>query len=70
MKNLHAKISAKLVEIEEILEIAGNRMPNITLFARNPDNDKMTILFSSERSNDEIRKAFEIVMSSAVIRVN
>lgn len=65
MPNLHAKISGKLVEIEELLERAGNTMPNITLFARNPNNDKMSIIISSELSDDEIRKAFEIVMTNA-----
>lgn len=63
--NLHAKLAIKLVEIEEILTRAGNNMSMVTLFARNPANDNQTIILSSEGSDDNIKKAFEIVMNSA-----
>lgn len=66
MKNLHAKLASKVVEIEEILTANGNNMSEITLFARNPTNRNQTIILSSEKSNEDIRKAFEIVMDSAI----
>ena len=44
-------------------------MPNITLFARDPANDKMTIIFSTEKSNDDIRRSFEIAMASIETKV-
>lgn len=37
---LHAKVGSKLAEIETIFERSGVPMPNITLFARDPANDK------------------------------
>ena len=65
MKSLHVQLAEKLVKIEEILTRNGNKMSEVTLFARNPQNDNQTVILSSEKSNDEIRKAFEIVMRSA-----
>lgn len=66
---LHAKVGSKLAEIETIFERSGVPMPNITLFARNPTNDKMTIIFSTEKSNDDIRRSFEIAMASIETKV-
>lgn len=65
MAKLHAGIGKKLAEIEILLERNFVPMPNITLFARDPNNDNMTIILSSETSHEDIRKAFEIVMRSA-----
>lgn len=65
MKNLHAAIATKLVEIEDILTRNGNNMSMVTLFARNPINDNQTLILSSEGSNENIRAAFEIVMASS-----
>lgn len=66
MKNLHAKLAKHMVAIEEILEKSGNQMSSLTLFARNPSNDAQTLILSSETSNEEIRKSFEVVMANAV----
>lgn len=66
---LHAKVGRKLAEIETIFERSGVPMPNITLFARDPANDKMTIIFSTEKSNDDIRRSFEIAMASIETKV-
>ena len=66
---LHAKVGRKLAEIETIFERSGVPMPNVTLFARDPANDKMTIIFSTEKSNDDIRRSFEIAMASIETKV-
>ncbi len=66
---LHAKVGRKLAEIETIFERSGVPMPNITLFARDPANDKMTIIFSTEKSNDDIRRSFEIAIASIETKV-
>lgn len=69
MTRLHAEVGNKLVDIENIFKRSGVPMPNITLFARNPTNDKMTIIFSTEKSNDDIRRSFEIAMASIETKV-
>ena len=69
MARLYTEVGNTLVDIENIFERYGVPMPNMTLFARDPNNDKRTVLLSSEKSNEDIRQALEIVMNSASNRV-
>lgn len=56
--------------IEAELKSRGlTRMTRLTLIARDPTNDKMTLMVSSEPSNEGIRKAFRLAIEAGEINV-
>lgn len=65
LKKLHVDVGKKVADIELIFEKNGIPMPKITLFARQPGNDKMTFVLTTEENVADIRKSFEIVMGSS-----
>lgn len=59
LEQLRLQVSQRLLDLECVFENVGVPMPNLTLIARDPNNDEIFICVSCE-TTEGLEKAFEL----------
>jgi len=69
MINMRQMVVEHLDQIEAELNRMGVTVNRLTIVARDSRNDQMTLMLSSEPSNDEILKAFQLALGAPEIKI-
>jgi len=67
MSYFKAEVVDYLIKIEELCRKRNVPMSRVTLIMRDPSNDEMCVLLTTEKGSDNVREAVEIALGHGEI---
>lgn len=69
MQSMKLVIVDHLLKIEDDLNKMGVPMSRLTIIARDPTNDEMFVMLTSEPTNEDLQKAFQLATGAPEIKL-